>query len=224
MPTRLTFSEYSIAGLHGFALRTIWARVRFNAFAGSVGRWLASLAAHAYARRELVGDFDPTMAPLLLSYGKALYELALSQQGVMGREEVAKSTNPASEPAAPGAKGNFVFEGDGDDGDEEEQEGEGEGEGEQEGDDKGQQAEGEEEPEDDFNAAWEVLDVARTIYAREVENLPAGEGKETRLLLSECYLALGDVSCETGEYRQFHAESWSIPNFQLTPQRTSTRR
>lgn len=154
-------------------------------------------------RRELVGDFDPSMAPLLLSYGKALYELALSQQGVMGREEVAKSTDPASaDPAAPGAKGNFVFEGDGDDeGDEEEQGEEGEGEGEQDGgEEEGkEQGEGEEEPEDDFNAAWEVLDVARTIYAREVEQLPAGEGKETRLLLSECYLALGDVSCETGE-------------------------
>lgn len=139
------------------------------------------------------------MAPLLLSYGKALYELALSQQGVMGREEVAKSTNPAAaEPSAPAAKGNFVFEGDGDDGDEEE-EGEGE-EQEGEGDGKGQQEEGEEEPEDDFNAAWEVLDVARTIYTREVEKLAKDEGKETKLLLSECYLALGDVSCETGEW------------------------
>lgn len=31
------------------------------------------------------------MAPLLLSYGKALYELAFSQQGVMGKEEVDKT-------------------------------------------------------------------------------------------------------------------------------------
>jgi HAT1-interacting factor 1 len=37
------------------------------------------------------------MAPLLLSYGKALYELAFSQQGVMGKEEVAKETEPARE-------------------------------------------------------------------------------------------------------------------------------
>lgn len=48
-------------------------------------------------RRQLVGDFDPQMAPLLLSYGKALYELAFSQQGVMGKEEVAKETEPARE-------------------------------------------------------------------------------------------------------------------------------
>lgn len=29
---------------------------------------------------------DPQMAPLLLYYGKALYELAYSQSGVMGKE------------------------------------------------------------------------------------------------------------------------------------------
>lgn len=38
-----------------------------------------------------MGEFDPKMAPLLLSYGKALYELAFSQQGVMGKEEVDKT-------------------------------------------------------------------------------------------------------------------------------------
>ena len=44
-------------------------------------------------RRQLVGDFDPQMAPLLLSYGRALYELAFAQQGVMGKEEVDKQTD-----------------------------------------------------------------------------------------------------------------------------------
>nr|GFD41290.1 hypothetical protein [Tanacetum cinerariifolium] len=65
----------------------------------------------------------------------------------------------------------------------------GEGEGEAEVD----------EPEDDYNAAWEVLDVARTIYSKVVEEKPEGEGGEERLCLAECYLALGDVSLETGE-------------------------
>lgn len=47
------------------------------------------------ARREIVGEFDPAMAPLLLSYGKALYELAFASQGVMGKEEVNKvATRP----------------------------------------------------------------------------------------------------------------------------------
>lgn len=138
------------------------------------------------------------MAPLLLSYGRALYELALSQSGVMGKEEVAKGTDPAAaaeESAAESSKnGNFVFEGDGEEGGEDGEEEEGEGE-------QGEQGEGEEdgdEPEDDFNAAWEVLDVARTIYERTVADLPADEGREDRLNLSETYLTLGDVSLETG--------------------------
>lgn len=144
-------------------------------------------------RKQLVGDFDPSMAPLLLSYGRALYELALSQSGVMGKEEVAKGTDPAvaAEAAADSGKnGKFVFEGDGDE-EEEEEDDEAEG-GEQEGGEDG------DEPEDDFNAAWEVLDVARTIYERKVADMSADEGREDRLNLSETYLTLGDVSLETG--------------------------
>jgi len=33
------------------------------------------------------------MAPVLLNYGKALFELGFSQQGVMGKEEVEKSAD-----------------------------------------------------------------------------------------------------------------------------------
>lgn len=85
---------------------------------------------------------------------------------------------------------------------------EGEAEGE-EGDaaDEEEQGEGEadgDEPEDDFNAAWEVLDVARTIYEQTVKDkLAKGESseatRETQLKLADCYSLLGDVSCETGE-------------------------
>jgi HAT1-interacting factor 1 len=65
-----------------------------------------------------------------------------------------------------------------------------------------------EEPEDDYNAAWEVLDVARTIYLEVIE---AGEGKgkgkadggeegkQDKLCLADCYQTLGDISCETGK-------------------------
>ena len=66
------------------------------------------------------------------------------------------------------------------------------------GDAEGDGADEVDEPEDDYNAAWEVLDVARTIYAKSVDGLKEGEGREERLCLAECYLALGDVSCETG--------------------------
>lgn len=54
------------------------------------------------------------------------------------------------------------------------------------------------EPEDDYNAAWEVLDVARTIYEKQLEGAAADSMREERISLAECFLALGDVSCETG--------------------------
>lgn len=61
------------------------------------------------------------------------------------------------------------------------------------------QAEEEEaEPEDDFNAAWEVLDLARAIYDRELQR---EEDDEVKLKLADTYIALGDVSLETGMFQ-----------------------
>lgn len=54
----------------------------------------------------------------------------------------------------------------------------------------------EEEPEDDFNAAWEILDLARKTY----ESM---DGDVNRLKLAHTYMALGDVSLETGEACHF---------------------
>ena len=50
------------------------------------------------------------------------------------------------------------------------------------------------EPEDDFNAAWEVLDLARAIYARQDDG-----DEEVKLKLADTYITLGDVSLETGQ-------------------------
>lgn len=64
---------------------------------------------------------------------------------------------------------------------------------------EGRQGEGEEEedgePEDDFNAAWEVLDLARAIYDKQVAE---DDDEEVKLKLADTYIALGDVSLETG--------------------------
>jgi len=68
--------------------------------------------------------------------------------------------------------------------DDDEEEG-GEGEGEEDG-----------EPEDDFNAAWEVLDLARAIYDKQLSD--NDEDEEVKLKLADTYIALGDVSLETG--------------------------
>jgi HAT1-interacting factor 1 len=141
------------------------------------------------------------MAPLLYSYGRALYELVLTQQGVMGKEEVAKNTTVAPKDEAGPSNANasnFVFGGDGDDDDDDAEGEEGQG-GEGEGEAQGEA--NPDEPEDDFNAAWDVLDVARTIYGRELDkpDISDEQRKTVRLALADCYLTLGDVSLETGE-------------------------
>ena len=51
------------------------------------------------------------------------------------------------------------------------------------------------EPEDDFNAAWEVLDLARALYEKRKD-----EDDEVKLKLADTYIALGDVSLETGKF------------------------
>jgi HAT1-interacting factor 1 len=55
------------------------------------------------------------------------------------------------------------------------------------------EAEEDGEPEDDFNAAWEVLELARSLY----EGM---SGDAAKLKLADTYVALGDVSLETGAY------------------------
>lgn len=94
-----------------------------------------------------------------------------------------------------GGSGAFLsFSGDADEGDPgvdlfaeaQEEEGEEEEEEEEGGDDG--------EPEDDFNAAWEVLEAARAKYEKQ-----QGDNDEIKLKLAETYITLGDVSLETGE-------------------------
>lgn len=62
-------------------------------------------------------------------------------------------------------------------------------------DDEEHEEEDDGEPEDDFNAAWEVLDLARAIYDKQASE---DEDEEIKLKLADTYIALGDVSLETG--------------------------
>jgi HAT1-interacting factor 1 len=63
------------------------------------------------------------------------------------------------------------------------------------------EADGDEaEPEDDFNAAWEVLDLARAIY-----NKGKDDDAEVKLKLADTYIMLGDISLETGAFRSVDA-------------------
>lgn len=125
----------------------------------------------------------PELAPLLLPYGKALLEIASKSQGVLGKEDgkneeaaPPKSVESSSKPdIAPAQAANFHFEGD------------------EESDDEAQGGEDEEVEDDDFTVAWEVLDLARTLY----EKLQS-EGQDVGRELGECFGLLGDVSLENG--------------------------
>jgi len=76
----------------------------------------------------------------------------------------------------------------------EEEDSDGEGEGDGDGGGGGDGDDG--EPEDDFNAAWEVLELARSIYEKGKD-----QDDQIKLKLADTYIALGDVSLETGAYR-----------------------
>ena len=69
---------------------------------------------------------------------------------------------------------------------------------EEEGDEEGEDA----EPEDDFNAAWEVLDLARALFEKQQD----AEGDAVALKLADTFLALGDVSLETEKFEQAIAD------------------
>jgi HAT1-interacting factor 1 len=100
---------------------------------------------------------------------------------------------PSSSKPTPG-DGRIHFGGDPSSDDDEEAEGDGNADSgeavKEEGGNEGRE-EDEDEPEDDFNAAWDVLDLARAYYDKQ-------EGDDMKLKLSEAYMCLGDVSLETG--------------------------
>ncbi|TRM59131.1 hypothetical protein BD626DRAFT_509222 [Schizophyllum amplum] len=144
------------------------------------------------------------VADLHFAYGKALLENAISNSGVLGKAEPEGEKD--DEPAPSG--GFLSFSGDAEDADEDgavdlfaqaakevaradAAQAEGEAAEDEEEDDDA-------EPEDDFNAAWEVLEVARSIYDKRVT-----AGDDTlRLKLAETYISLGDVSLETEKFDQ----------------------
>ncbi|KAG1907567.1 uncharacterized protein F5891DRAFT_1180582 [Suillus fuscotomentosus] len=142
------------------------------------------------------GEDAPETANLYFSYGKALLENAISQASVLGKEQPENGDEAEGKLSGTGANGKgpiLSFSGDADEGIDlfgqaaiaEEEEGE-------------EDAEAEDgEPEDDFNAAWEVLELARAIYEKGKD-----EDDEVKMKLAETYIALGDVSLETEKFDQ----------------------
>ncbi|KAJ3546096.1 hypothetical protein NM688_g5549 [Phlebia brevispora] len=138
-----------------------------------------------------VGDDAPEMADLYFAYGKALLENAISQSGVLGKEQPEDALHDEDEASKSGAFLSFS----GDVEDEEDEPVDLFAEAAKEVEDGGEEDDG--EPEDDFNAAWEVLDLARTLYDKRKD-----EDDETMLKLADTYITLGDVSLETEKFDQ----------------------
>ncbi|KIM44584.1 hypothetical protein M413DRAFT_356741 [Hebeloma cylindrosporum] len=154
-----------------------------------------------------LGENAPEIADLYFSYGKALLENAIVQSSVLGKEQPEEAAEEAAQVSGSGvgASGPILsFTGDmEDDGEDHPIDLFGQASAEQDGeDDSGGEGEGEEddgEPEDDFNAAWEVLDLARAIYEKQKEE---DGDEEVNLKLADTFIALGDVSLETEKFDQ----------------------
>ncbi|KAG9078547.1 hypothetical protein FS749_009423, partial [Ceratobasidium sp. UAMH 11750] len=157
--------------------------------------------------RQQNGENTPEFAELLLVYGRALLENAISQNSVLGKEKEGEGAGEAHKDSANGAgsssgdtkpgEGRIHFGGD----PESDHEGDetvdslGAGANESKDEEEEDAEENDEEPEDDFNAAWDVLDMARAYYDQQ-------EGDDMKLKLAETYMYLGDVSLETEKFEQ----------------------
>ncbi|KAH7094189.1 hypothetical protein BKA62DRAFT_760842 [Auriculariales sp. MPI-PUGE-AT-0066] len=140
-------------------------------------------------------------ADVYFSYGRALLETAINSNSVLGNgqgdepEDAVEPVDSKAGSSKTSSNPRFHF---GEDEDEEEavdllgdaaQAAEEEERAEQEEpDDEG-------EPEDDFNAAWEVLDVARTLFEKQAET-----DDFAKLKLADTYMLLGDISLETEKF------------------------
>ncbi|PBK72501.1 hypothetical protein ARMSODRAFT_761321 [Armillaria solidipes] len=152
---------------------------------------------------DIHGDDAPGIEDLYFAYGKALLENAIAQNSVLGKEQPEENAEDNNGGSGPSANGPILsFSGDVEDTEDgtvdlfgqalESAQQEAAAAAEDDEDDEA-------EPEDDFNAAWEVLDLARAIY----EKQKAANGDEqVGLKLADTYITLGDVSLETEKFDQ----------------------
>lgn len=193
-------------------------------------------------------------ADLLLLYGKALFQSAVLKSEVFGgTKDDGKGEDKKEEKKEEKDDGNFQFHDDAplaeeeekEDGpvaaeeDEEDEEEENDGPvAAEEDDEEEEQEEGGYEPEQEessFEVAWEILDSARALYEKKLEDLESQEGFESiaspylksdteettnefiilSKKLSETYDLLGEVSLEAENFPQSALDLESCLNFRL---------
>ncbi|KAJ3877061.1 hypothetical protein F5051DRAFT_409640 [Lentinula edodes] len=152
-----------------------------------------------------LGEDSPEIADLYFAYGKSLLENAISQTSVLGKDQ--PEEEGAEDDKGSSSNGPILsFSGDAEEGAEDsavdlfaeaaKEVAEADAAAGEEDDNEDEDA----EPEDDFNAAWEVLDLARAIYDKQHDADTSNE--DVALKLADCYIALGDVSLETEKFDQ----------------------
>ncbi|EIW58465.1 uncharacterized protein TRAVEDRAFT_124499 [Trametes versicolor FP-101664 SS1] len=165
-----------------------------------------SVEHYASALEIATKKFDekaPEIADLYFAYGKALLENAIAQSGVLGKQDPEDGLEDSSGAYAANSGAFLSFSGDA----EEEHLGEDvavdlfadaqKAAAEMDAAEEEEEEDDDAEPEDDFNAAWEVLDLARAIYEKHQE-----DADEVKLKLADTFITLGDVSLETEKFEQ----------------------
>ncbi|KAF8825870.1 hypothetical protein HHX47_DHR6000508 [Lentinula edodes] len=161
--------------------------------------------AFALKNSRTLGEDSPEIADLYFAYGKSLLENAISQTSVLGKDQ--PEEEGAEDDKGSSSNGPILsFSGDAEEGAEDsavdlfaeaaKEVAEADAAAGEEDDNDDEDA----EPEDDFNAAWEVLDLARAIYDKQHDADTSNE--DVALKLADCYIALGDVSLETEKFDQ----------------------
>lgn len=175
------------------------------------------------AYNEETGEDSPD---LLLLYGKALFQNGVARSGILGgigsdeetkEQEEEQNDNFQFEDGVAQEEGEEEVEHERNHEEEEEEEEQEQQEGQEEGDEEQDAAE---EEQSDFEAGWEILDLARSLFAAKAEELaslkaeltapylksdeeePLNEYVATLKKLSETYDLLGEVSLESENFPQ----------------------
>lgn len=161
-------------------------------------------------QETLKGESDPDY---LFLYGKALYQLAVSKADLFGSGKAANGDEEEEdENEDDKSRSNLMQQ-------QEEEEDEVEDEAEDEAEDGGDgqfetdlqngdessanESQKENSEPDDFESAWEILELARSLYE---DKLKDTDDRELKIKLSETYDLLGEVSLEAENFQQAYQD------------------
>lgn len=171
---------------------------------------------------------------LLFLYGKAFFQVAVSKNGIFGGnpDEAAALASNKEEKTEDASNGMFQFseevplaeEEDDDEEEENQKEIEAKQQEESANDDDKEEDKDEEEKEEeqsDFEIAWEILDLARSLYEQSLPETPLDKIPEdaenskdpivvTKIKLSDIHDLLGEISLETENFKQASEDFQSL--------------